>query len=221
MIALEVQKIHKEIQVAIDKALEGEDPELKVTLEDEKLDYESYKQIITKIYAVIRFKLYQKIKVYALKSNSSTLSEATLKDIVKELDIEVIRREVFKLFEISFGLDTQLSLRKIQYLYSNDEMFQMYLNCLKQAHDRCLNYIFQGYRFKKMEQNPLHSKDLNYGLPSLFNEILDEFLDDTHQVLAEEFQYEQIRKFTNNVSPRAKVFKGSHLQSMINKKNTT
>jgi hypothetical protein len=38
-----------------------------------------------------------------------------------------------------------------------------------------------------MEQNPLHSRDLNYGVPNLFNEILDELLDDTHQILAEEY----------------------------------
>lgn len=38
-----------------------------------------------------------------------------------------------------------------------------------------------------MEQNPLHAKDLNYGVPNLFNQILDDLLDDTHQVLAEEF----------------------------------
>lgn len=38
-----------------------------------------------------------------------------------------------------------------------------------------------------MEQNPLHSKDLNYGVPQLFNDILDDMLDDTHDVLAEEY----------------------------------
>lgn len=31
-----------------------------------------------------------------------------------------------------------------------------------------------------MEQNPLHSKDLNHGVPGLFNQILDDLLDDTH-----------------------------------------
>ena len=28
-----------------------------------------------------------------------------------------------------------------------------------------------------MQQNPLHSQDLNYGIPPLFNEILDELLE--------------------------------------------
>jgi len=44
-------------------------------------------------------------------------------------------------------------------------MFQNYLECLKEAHDRFLTYIFQAYKFQKMEQNPMHSKDLNHGVP--------------------------------------------------------
>jgi len=32
-----------------------------------------------------------------------------------------------------------------------------------------------------MELNPLHSSDLNYGQPALFNEILDDLLDNTHK----------------------------------------
>lgn len=31
-----------------------------------------------------------------------------------------------------------------------------------------------------MEQNPLHSSDLNYGVPHLFNEMMDEIVDNTH-----------------------------------------
>jgi len=51
----------------------------------------------------------------------------------------------------------------------------------------------------------------------MFNEILDELLDDTHQVLAEEFQLNQIRRFNNNISPR-NVFKSS---SRISSNNQT
>lgn len=58
---------------------------------------------------------------------------------------------MFKLYKIKPGLDTQLSLRKIQYLYADDEMFQNYLRCLKEAHDRFLGYLFQYNKFQKME----------------------------------------------------------------------
>mmetsp|Transcript_40480 Transcript_40480/g.29834 ORF Transcript_40480/g.29834 Transcript_40480/m.29834 type:complete len:84 (+) Transcript_40480:221-472(+) len=37
-----------------------------------------------------------------------------------------------------------------------------------------------------MEQNPLHSRDLNHGVPALFNEILDFLTDDSHQIAPEE-----------------------------------
>lgn len=87
-------------------AICGEDPGLEVRLEDDKLDCDSYKQIVSKIYSVIRFRLYQKIKLKISKSPHGTLSELELRDCVKDLDIETIRREVFQLYEISFGLDT-------------------------------------------------------------------------------------------------------------------
>jgi hypothetical protein len=57
-----VQSINDEITMAIEKAINGEDPDLQLKLDDDKLDLDSYKQIVTKIYAVIRFRLYQKIK---------------------------------------------------------------------------------------------------------------------------------------------------------------
>eukprot|EP00347_Sterkiella_histriomuscorum_P000676 403374927 len=207
-VSQDVQKIDDQIIGAIEMALQGQEPDLKVELEDEKLDCECYKQIVSKLYSVIRFKLYQNIKQkLRLSANSGNLTENDLRECVKDLDIETVRKEVFQLYEIDIGLDTQLSLRKIQYLYQDDEMFQNYLKCLKEAHDRFLTYLFQGYKFKKMEQNPLHSKDLNYGIPNRYNQILDELLDDTHQILAEEYQQNQIRRFSNSVSPRAKVFK--------------
>ena len=58
-----MQVIDDEIKAAIERALNGNEPELHVKLEDEKLDCDSYKQIVSKIYSVIRFKLYQNIKL--------------------------------------------------------------------------------------------------------------------------------------------------------------
>lgn len=115
-----------------------------------------------------------------------------------DMDVETVRVDVFKLYEVNPGLDAQLSLRKLQILNSDDTMFQNYLTCLKEAHDRFLSYIFQGHKFQKMEQNPLHSRDLNYGVPQLFNDILDDMLDDTHDVLAEEYQRQQMLRHNSN-----------------------
>ena len=70
-----------------------------------------------------------------------------------------------------------MALRKVQVLEAEDEVFQNYLECLKEAHDRFLSYIFQGQTYGKMQQNPIHSTDLQYGVPWEFNCILDELLD--------------------------------------------
>lgn len=43
LIAKEVEKINNEIKEAIEKAINGEDPDIQISLEDDKLDYESYK----------------------------------------------------------------------------------------------------------------------------------------------------------------------------------
>lgn len=40
--------------------------------------------------------------------------------------------------------------------------------------------IMQGAHYPKMEQNPLQSSDLNYGVPAVFNELMDEALDSTN-----------------------------------------
>lgn len=47
-----------EIDSAIEMALEGKESGLKVCLPDERLDSDRYKQIVTKIYAQIRFEIY-------------------------------------------------------------------------------------------------------------------------------------------------------------------
>ncbi len=67
-------------------------------MDDDKLDFDSYKQIVSKVYAVIRFKLYQKIKFKLSKSINGTISEGELKECVKELEIESIRKDVFDLY---------------------------------------------------------------------------------------------------------------------------
>ena len=85
-----------------------------------------------------------------MSTNSLAIGEEDLTLLIKELDIEAINREVFELYGISYGLDTTLALRKVQVLEAGDEIFQNYLECLKEAHDRFLSYIFQGCVYGKM-----------------------------------------------------------------------
>ena len=74
--------------------------------------------------------------------SSIIVGEDDIQDMIKELDIEAVRKEVFNLYDIKYGLDTQLALRKVQVIEAEDQMFQNYLQCLKVAHDKFLSYIF-------------------------------------------------------------------------------
>lgn len=171
--------------------MDGCDPELIIQLDDNQLNLDKYQQIIHKVYSVIRFRVYheiqKKIRAQAkqksnpndsmLSANSFAIPEDEYVDLVRGLDLDQINKDVFNLYNISYGLDTTLALRKVQVIEANDQDFSNYLECLKQAHDYFLAQIFQGQVFNKMQQNPLHSTDLQYGVPWEFNQIVDELLD--------------------------------------------
>lgn len=110
--------------------MEGNDPELLIQIDDSKLNLEVYQQIVSKVYAVIRYKVYQRIKTKQKKAkqgknmsgnatantSNSALNESDIdsvivgeddiQDLIKDLDIEAIRKEVFNLYDIKYGLDT-------------------------------------------------------------------------------------------------------------------
>ena len=94
------------------------------------------------------------------------------------------------MYNISYGLDTTLALRKVQVLEADDTVFSNYLECLKEAHDHFLAQIFQGMVFNKMQQNPMHSTDLQYGVPWEFNQIVDELLDPDVALLGQHDEYQ-------------------------------
>lgn len=52
-----------------------------------------------------------------------------------------------------------------------------------------------------MEQNPLHSSDLNYGVPHLFNEMMDEILDNTHSTDLDELIKDLLETTTKTTLP--------------------
>ena len=49
--------------------MEGNDPELLIQIDDSKLNLEVYQQIVSKVYAVIRHKVYHKIKTKSKKNS--------------------------------------------------------------------------------------------------------------------------------------------------------
>ena len=89
-------------------------------------------------------------------------------------------------------------------------MFQSYLECLDDAHSQFLSLIFQGHVFNKMQQNPMHSTDLQWGVPLEFNAILDDLLDGGQGMINEE-EYrlsinQSMNGFGGTVTPLARDF---------------
>ncbi len=159
-----------EIALAIQNALEGKNYSLEVQ-DDTGLTQELYFQVMTKMYAVIRHLIYRELK--------SKTSEQEINDFLEKMDLNPIRVQVFQLYEIK-SRNPVLTLFKYA-LHNSNPGFTQYLDCLKQAHENFLQVMIEGKQFQKMEQNPLHSSDLSYGVPQLFNEMLDERLDGQSQ----------------------------------------
>lgn len=75
----------------------------------------------------------------------------------------------------------------MQKLLQSDESVERYLDCLKQAHDQFLaTNILEGKQFTKMVQNPLHSSDISYGVPTLFNDMLDQIIEEEERAEEED-----------------------------------
>lgn len=61
MLDRDIQVLDLQIITSINKALNGSDPELVISLDDSKLNLDTYQQIIHKVYSVIRYKVYHDI----------------------------------------------------------------------------------------------------------------------------------------------------------------
>jgi hypothetical protein len=76
------------------------------------------------------------------------------------------------LFGVKWKYDPNLSVQKIYAHYAQASEFEQarnYIECLQEAHSILLNqYIYNGYKFARMEDNPLMSRDPMFGVPPLF-----------------------------------------------------
>ena len=61
MLDRDIQVLDLQINTAINKAMNGNDPEIVISLDDNKLNQDKYQQILHKVYSVIRFKVYHEI----------------------------------------------------------------------------------------------------------------------------------------------------------------
>ena len=105
MLDRDIQVLDLQINTAINKAMNGNDPEIVISLDDNKLNQDKYQQILHKVYSVIRFKVYHEIqkkmrnknKTNQNNMNDSMMSTGSLAieedeyaNLVKDLDTEDI-----------------------------------------------------------------------------------------------------------------------------------
>ena len=111
LVSNEIKLLDLEIKTSIARAIEGNNPDLLIQLDDVKLNLDVYQQIMSKVYAGIRYQVYQRIKT-KLKNSHDRRSKSDyiarqkedndiallivdaddIQDLIKELDIEAIRK---------------------------------------------------------------------------------------------------------------------------------
>ena len=102
--------------------------------------------------------------------------------IQNRVNLKHIYIKTFKLFGINWKYDANLSVQKIFAYYNNKEEYEgvkNYIECIQKAHETLLfQYIFDGSKFHRMEEDPLKSEDAMHGLPPIWTLILNEITEE-------------------------------------------
>lgn len=117
------------------------------------------------------------------------VDQDTIVELAQQLDYEQNYKAVFKLFGVRWNEqlnDIVLSMKKLDYIFQHKQTacslqtqnFKKYVECLTEAHNQML-FLIQDPRnvYPIMEENPLHSQDVLYGVPSAFKDILQDVVE--------------------------------------------
>lgn len=109
------------------------------------------------------------------------IQEEQILQIAQEIDMNNLKKQVIDLFNVdySFTPDVALFFQKMEYVFQKtpplNEDFLNYIDCLTTAQNEMLELIYDPRnKFVAMEENPIDSKDLMYGVPREFKDIFDE-----------------------------------------------
>jgi hypothetical protein len=115
------------------------------------------------------------------------IEEETILKLAEDLDFSQIYKEVFQLYDLKWDKDLDdilLTMKKLEFHFTlrstlDNKSFKDYMTCLRDAHNQML-YLIQDPRnhFPIMEENPMHSQDVLYGVPSTFKDILAEVINE-------------------------------------------
>ena len=132
------------------------------------------------------------------------IDEHVILRMAQNIDQDGIYQKIFEMYEIECD-DVQLMMKQMKFKFQEDEPvdkeFNEYFECLSEAHNQLLFRIQDPRnRYQLMQENPLDSKDLMHGVPSIFRELLDEIIDliknpiqQEAEVTVEEFDDEQFK----------------------------
>lgn len=97
MLDRDIQVLDLQINTAINRAMNGNDPEIVISLDDSKLNYDTYQQIVHKVYSVIRFKVYHEIqkKMRTSKKNKRQTSNPNMNDSMMSTNSLAIEEDEF------------------------------------------------------------------------------------------------------------------------------
>lgn len=112
----------------------------------------------------------------------NVLPDEKILELAKQIDTEVIQNKVTKLFGIKTPLDATISIKKMDFLFQNDQQNSQYIECLTDAHDQMLYHIQDPQNvFKAMQSNPIDSKNMTYGVPQEFNQLLNQLIQNVNK----------------------------------------
>ena len=112
----------------------------------------------------------------------SQLDEDEIVQCVSNINQERDLIEVFQLYDVPWNLDVFLTLRKMEYVCLKkepiDEDYISFIECINEAHSRMLESICTSPRafFVEMDQNPIISRNVLYGIPSNFQQIMNDII---------------------------------------------
>jgi hypothetical protein len=113
--------------------------------------------------------------------------------------------QVFKLFDVKWKYDPNLSIEKVKGYYNGNPKYDnalSYIESLHLAHQELLyDHIFAGYTIQKLEINPISSFDAMHGQPRLWTDILNEITEEKDRQHNEQMQDSYIDSSMNKILP--------------------
>jgi hypothetical protein len=117
--------------------------------------------------------------------NKQEVTDEDILEFAKHLDFNHIYDRVCKLLEVAYEHTASLAVKKMEFKFLHeepkDEEFISYLECLTEAHNQMLFYVYDpNNNYKEMNYDPLENANMMHGVPDLYREILAEVLKIVH-----------------------------------------